>query len=64
VDVLKFQIDELERGRECEVAVPGGWAISPATRGAIKAIPFAIWWLVIIESVALAAELAGWRDGA
>ncbi len=30
---------ELERGRECEVAVPGGWAISPATRGAIKAIP-------------------------
>jgi DNA polymerase-3 subunit alpha len=30
---------ELERGRECEVAVPGGWAITPATRGAIKAIP-------------------------
>jgi DNA polymerase-3 subunit alpha len=30
---------ELERGRECEVVVPGGWAISPATRGAIKAIP-------------------------
>jgi DNA polymerase-3 subunit alpha len=30
---------ELERGRECELAVPGGWAISPATRGAIKAIP-------------------------
>ncbi len=30
---------ELERGRECELAVPGGWAISPATRGAIKSIP-------------------------
>jgi DNA polymerase-3 subunit alpha len=30
---------ELDRGRECELAVPGGWAISPATRGAIKAIP-------------------------
>ncbi len=29
-----------------------GWA------GVIKAIPFAIWWLVIIESVALAAEEA------
>jgi DNA polymerase III subunit alpha len=30
---------ELERGRECELAVPGGWAISAAARGAIKAIP-------------------------
>jgi DNA polymerase-3 subunit alpha len=30
---------ELDRGRECELAVAGNWAISPATRGAIKAIP-------------------------
>jgi DNA polymerase III subunit alpha len=30
---------DLERGRECEVAIPGGWAISAAARGAIKAIP-------------------------
>ncbi len=29
---------ELDRGRECEVTVAGGWTISPATRGAIKAI--------------------------
>jgi DNA polymerase-3 subunit alpha len=29
---------ELERGRECELAVPGGWSITPAARGAIKAI--------------------------
>ncbi|MCC7086101.1 MAG: amino acid permease [Pirellulales bacterium] len=33
-------------------ALIGGWS------GFIKAIPFAIWWLVIIESVALAAEEA------
>lgn len=32
--------------------LPDGWA------GVIKAIPYAIWWLVIIESVALAAEEA------
>jgi DNA polymerase-3 subunit alpha len=29
---------ELDRGRECEMTVAGGWTISPATRGAIKAI--------------------------
>jgi len=29
---------ELDRGRECELTVAGGWTISPATRGAIKAI--------------------------
>ncbi len=29
---------ELDRGRECEMTVAGGWQISPATRGAIKAI--------------------------
>jgi DNA polymerase-3 subunit alpha len=29
---------ELERGRECELTIAGGWTISPATRGAIKAI--------------------------
>lgn len=33
-------------------ALLGGWS------GALKAIPFAIWWLVIIEAVALAAEEA------
>src|SRR5262249_30624793 len=32
--------------------LPAGWA------GVWKAIPFAIWWLVIIETVALAAEEA------
>ena len=32
--------------------LPDGWA------GVVKAIPFAIWWLVIIETVALAAEEA------
>lgn len=32
--------------------LPDGWL------GVIKAIPYAIWWLVIIESVALAAEEA------
>jgi ethanolamine permease len=32
--------------------LPHGW------EGVIKAIPFAIWWLVIIESVALVAEEA------
>jgi ethanolamine permease len=32
--------------------LPGGW------KGVLQAIPFAIWWLVIIESVALAAEEA------
>ncbi|MCY2968737.1 MAG: amino acid permease [Planctomycetota bacterium] len=32
--------------------LPNGWM------GVIQAIPFAIWWLVIIESVALAAEEA------
>ena len=31
---------------------PTGWT------GVLKAIPFAIWWLVIIETVALAAEEA------
>src|SRR5262249_28525328 len=30
---------ELERGRECELAIPGGWALSAAARGAIKALP-------------------------
>jgi ethanolamine permease len=35
-----------------EPLLVNGW------EGAIKAIPFAIWWLVIIESVALAAEEA------
>ncbi len=29
---------ELDRGRECELTLAGGWNISPATRGAIKAI--------------------------
>ena len=33
-----YLVLELERGRECEVTVAGGWTISPATRGAIKAI--------------------------
>jgi len=32
--------------------LPGGW------KGVLMAIPYAIWWLVIIESVALAAEEA------
>ena len=32
--------------------LPGGW------KGVLLAIPYAIWWLVIIESVALAAEEA------
>lgn len=35
-----------------EPLLPFGWL------GVVKAIPFAIWWLVIIESVALAAEEA------
>jgi DNA polymerase-3 subunit alpha len=30
---------DLGRGRECELAVSGSWAISAATRAAIKAIP-------------------------
>jgi DNA polymerase III subunit alpha len=30
---------ELDRAREVEMSVPGDWAISAATRAAIKAIP-------------------------
>jgi DNA polymerase-3 subunit alpha len=30
---------ELERAHEVEVSLPGGWAITPATRAAIKAVP-------------------------
>jgi DNA polymerase-3 subunit alpha len=30
---------ELEGAREVEMALPGGWAVSPAGRAAIKAIP-------------------------
>jgi DNA polymerase-3 subunit alpha len=29
----------LDRDREAEVSLPGGWAVTPATRAAIKAIP-------------------------
>jgi len=35
-----------------EPLLPNGWS------GVLKAIPYAIWWLVIIETVALAAEEA------
>jgi DNA polymerase-3 subunit alpha len=30
---------ELDRDREVEMGLPGGWTVTPATRAAIKAIP-------------------------
>ena len=54
----RLVLDRLHPGRRISSRIFTEPLLTDGWSGVLKAIPFAIWWLVIIESVALAAEEA------